>query len=146
MNVVIDTNVIVSGLLSPYSPPGEIVRMIATGRLRLLLDARVLLEYSEVLRRPKFQFDTDLVSSFLDQIEAQGRLVSSAPLRRSLPDPDDEPFLEVALAGDAECLVTGNLRHFPARAREGISVLSPSRFLEYYTGVMGGALVCSASL
>jgi predicted nucleic acid-binding protein len=47
-----------------------------------------------------------------------------------LPDPDDEPFLEVALAGGAKAMVTGNKRHFPREEYEGIRMLFPAEFLE----------------
>ncbi len=49
MIVVVDTNVLVAGLLSPFGPPGEIVRMIVAGSLSLCFDARILSEYSDVL-------------------------------------------------------------------------------------------------
>ncbi len=53
-----------------------------------------------------------------------------APLPRRLPDHDDEPFLEVALAAGAACLVTGNLRHFPAATRSGVRVVTPAWCVE----------------
>lgn len=132
MNIVLDTNVIVSGLLCPFSPSGEIVRMVSSGELTLCLDARLLAEYSEILHRPRFEFDAELVAAFLDHVTHAGIPVSGTPLAAPLPDPDDSPFLEVALAGHAECLVTGNLKHFPAAAREGMRVLSPREFIEHY--------------
>ncbi len=132
MNVVLDTNVLVSGLLSPFSPCGELVRMVASEALTLCLDARLLGEYAEVLRRPRFQFDGELVATLLDHIAHAGVPVAAVPLAVSLPDPDNAPFLAVALAGGAECLITGNLKHFPARCRQGVAVLSPSDFLAHY--------------
>ncbi len=57
MKVVLDTNVVVSGLLSPFGPPGEIIRMTAGGLLELCYDARILSEYQSVLLREKFPFD-----------------------------------------------------------------------------------------
>jgi putative PIN family toxin of toxin-antitoxin system len=132
MRIVLDTNVLVSGLLSPFGPPAEIVRMVSSGELTLCLDARLLSEYADVLRHPRFQFDEDKVAALLDQIEHDGLLVAPGPLPESLPDPDDEPFLAVAIAGDAECLVTGNLDHFPARLRQGVRILSPAGFLKFY--------------
>jgi len=53
-------------------------------------------------------------------------------MTNSLPDPDDEPFLEIALAGNAACLVTGNQSHFPAELCQGLKVLSPNEFLTFY--------------
>ncbi len=56
MKIVLDTNVLVSGLLTPYGAAAEIVRLIASGVLSVCYDTRILLEYQEVLARPKFQF------------------------------------------------------------------------------------------
>jgi len=132
MNIVLDTNVLVSGLLSPFSPPGEIVRMLAAGHLRLCVDARILSEYAAVLKRPRFRFQPDLVAEFLGFVEDRALLAAGSPLRHPLPDRDDEPFLEVAIAAQADALVTGNQRHFPSRACRGVRVLSPSEFIDLH--------------
>jgi putative PIN family toxin of toxin-antitoxin system len=132
MNIVLDTNVLVAGLLTPFGPCGEIVRMVSSGELTLSLDARILTEYQEVLDRPKFKFDKDKVAALLDHIEHCGTTVASSPLPRPLPDSDDEPFLEVAIAAHAICIVTGNQVHFPAELCQGAMVLSPSDFLGFY--------------
>lgn len=133
MKIVLDTNVLVAGLLSPYGPCGETMRMVSSGELILCLDARVLAEYSEVLRRPKFGFDEDKVAALLDYIEYRGQTVAASPLSEPLPDPDDEPFLEIALACGAEYLVTGNASHFPTSQRRGVAILPPREFVESYT-------------
>ena len=133
MNIVLDTNVLVAGLLSPFGPSGEIVRMVSSGELTLFFDARILAEYSEVLRRPKFKFDEEKIAAILDHIKHRGHTVASSPPSHSLPDPDDEPFLEVAIAGQVVGLVTGNHAHFPAKLCQGVKVLSPSEFLTFYT-------------
>jgi len=132
MKIVLDTNVLVAGLLSPFGPCGEIVRMVSAGELTLCVDALILVEYREVLYRSKFGFNKDKVAAVLDHIEHRGHTVASSPLPHSLPDPDDEPFLKVAVAGKAVCLVTGNASHFPAKLRQGWKVLSPSEFLTFY--------------
>lgn len=130
MRIVLDTNVVVSGLLSPFGPPGEIVRMVSSGTVNLCFDARVLSEYDEVLARPRFGFDPDAVGVLLDYIDLTGETCAPQPLVTRLPDPDDEPFLEVALACAADFLVTGNLAHFPPESRSGMSVLSPAEFVD----------------
>ncbi len=132
MQIVLDTNVLVAGLLSPFGPCADIVRMVSSGELTLCFDARVLSEYSEVLRRPKFRFDMDKVVALLDYVEHRGRIVASSPISDSLPDPGDQPFLEVAVAGQAACLVTGNRAHFPTKLCQGVKVLSPNDFLTSY--------------
>ena len=132
MRLVLDTNVLVSGLLSPFGPPGEIVRMVSAGVIRLCLDARLLAEYEQVLLRPRFGLDPNAVAALVDYIDVTSDKVASAPLSVRLPDPDDEAFLEVAVASGAEYLVTGNLVHFPAEACMGVSVVSPAVFVEAY--------------
>jgi len=133
MKIVLDTNVLVSGLLTPFGPSGEIVRMITAGRLTLYVDARILSEYEEVLRRPKFEFSKERIDVVIDYVKQRGVFVSSAPLESHLPDLDDEPFLEVAIAGNVRSLVTGNKAHYPPGIIEGVRTLSPSDFLHSYT-------------
>jgi putative PIN family toxin of toxin-antitoxin system len=133
MIIVLDTNVIVSGILRPYSKAASILRLVATGAITLAYDLRIFSEYRDVLNRPKFAFakeDKEDIDAFLDQVEKEGVVVSVMPLKFRLPDPEDESFLEVALAGKAPAIVTGNKRHFPKKEYGGTKILSPAEFLE----------------
>ena len=132
MRTVLDTNILVSGLLTPFGPSGKIVRMVFSGDLILCIDARILSEYREVLYRPKFKFDKHKISMLIDFIKQYGEIVSSSPLKYPLPDPDDEPFLEVAMAGNVKTLITGNKVHFPSASLEGIKIVSPSEFIDLW--------------
>jgi len=132
MMIVLDTNVIVSGILRPYSKAAAILSLAAAGMIQLAYDLRILSEYEDVLNRPKFTFAKEDIHAFLDQVEKEGVLVSVMPLKFRLSDPDDEPFLEVALAAKAEALITGNKRHFPKKEYQGTRILSPAEFLEAF--------------
>jgi len=66
----------------------------------------------------------------LEQIEEEGLLVSVKPMKFHLPDPDDEPFLGVALSGGVKAIVTGNKRHFPRKEYEGVKIMCPAEFPE----------------
>ena len=132
MKIVLDTNVLVSGLLQPYGSPGQIVRMASSGVLELCHDSRILSEYREVLLRPKFTFQQKDVDALLELIKFCGHSVSAQPLEIAFPDPDDKIFLEVALSGRAAYLVTGNLKHFSTYKRKEVKVVSPSDFLSSY--------------
>lgn len=132
MKIVLDTNVLVSGLLTPFGANGEIVRLVSAGVLIVQYDSRILLEYQDVLSRPKFQFDIQNVDAFLAYIKQNGQIVSGAPLKKRLPDLDDEPFLEIAIASRAACLITGNKKHFPKESRQNIKIFSSSEFIEFY--------------
>lgn len=130
MRIVLDTNVLVAGLLNPYGAPGRIVDMVAAGELTVCFDARIISEYRKVLSRSKFAFQVDEVGALLAQIQASGEPAAPRPLAKALPDSTDEPFLEVAIDAGADYLVTGNARHYPARCRRGIRLASPRKFVD----------------
>ena len=139
MNVVLDTNVLVSGLITPFGPAAHIVGLVAAGAIRACYDARILGEYREVLSRPAFRIGPARMEALLDQIRVDGLLVTARPLATRLSDADDEMFLAVALAARARCLVTGNLRHFPDESCHGLPVMSPRRFLDLYGDALAPA-------
>jgi uncharacterized protein len=128
MNIVLDTNVLVSALLSPFQAPGRILDLILTGELNIVFDDRVMAEYRAVLLRPKFGFDRRSVEELLDECAGTGHFTTAPPLRLDLPDPADAMFIELAFAAQVP-LVTGNTRHFPSDRNQGILVLSPAAFL-----------------
>lgn len=130
MKVVLDTNVLVVGMLTPFGTCGEIARLLASDKLKLCVDARIMREYDDVLRRPRFDIDPHMIEVVMGYIKSSAQICASIPLRKSLPDPGDNVFLEVALAGKADFLITGNTRHFPVNLRVGIQVLSPREFLK----------------
>jgi putative PIN family toxin of toxin-antitoxin system len=130
MRIVLDTNVLVSGLLRPHGPPGRILDAIVAGAIGLLVDDRILREYVEVLTRPRFGFDRAVALQLVELLAASADHVDASGVAVTLPDPDDAPFLEVAIAGGADALVTGNARHFKSRDRRaGVQILEPSTFL-----------------
>ncbi len=131
MKVVVDTNVLVSSFISLQGSPSEIVRMIMSGLLRICYDMRILNEYAGVLERPKFRISHALSAQFLDHVRDTGEFINASPLLLTLPDASDGAFLEVALTAHAECLITGNLKHFPPSCRMGMPVFSPSEFLAF---------------
>jgi putative PIN family toxin of toxin-antitoxin system len=128
LKVVLDTNVLVSGLMSPHGPPGQIVSWLAAGFLWACHNADILAEYREVLHRQAFGFKSEHVEQLLRQISSRGYLVTAMPVQVALPDPDDESFLAVAAAAGCS-LVTGNARHYP-ESRQGVCVVTPAAFAE----------------
>lgn len=130
MKVVLDTNVLVSGLLNPYGSTGEVLQLLVKGTIVVCYDNRIFKEYEEVLARPKFRFSKELRGDLLDFISAAGVMSIGSPLAKALIDPHDEKFLEIALAGGVEYLITGNARHFPAAAFRAVKIVSPKEFIE----------------
>ncbi|MCR4339928.1 MAG: putative toxin-antitoxin system toxin component, PIN family [Gemmatimonadaceae bacterium] len=135
--VVIDTNVLVSGILSRIGPPGRIVESLIQGTLVTLYDSRIVAEYEGVLRRPRLRLPLSMVIVLLDSIQIGGFAVAALPLPGVvLPDVTDLPFLEVAAAGAADYLITGNGPHFiPVRGRHAVTVVSPRQYVDLLDGV-----------
>jgi putative PIN family toxin of toxin-antitoxin system len=130
LKIVLDTNVLVSGILSPNGPPAAVLRALLTERVTLCFDERIVSEYRDVLTRTKFSFDPDQVEEPIGFLEAAGSPTLAAPLAVTLPDPWDQMFIEIAVSSNADFLVTGNLKHFPETARAGVRVVSPRAFLD----------------
>ncbi len=135
MFAVIDTNVLVSGLLSPHNPPGRIVDLLVSNLIQAVYDDRVLAEYEQVLSRLKFGFKKSEIADFLGHVRRMGAHVTAAPLKgldyQRIKDRDDLPFAEVAAAGPAKVIVTGNEAHFKFISNNpwGIKILTPAKFM-----------------
>ncbi|MDE2905069.1 MAG: putative toxin-antitoxin system toxin component, PIN family [Acidobacteriota bacterium] len=131
---VLDTNVLVSGLLSPFGPPGRLVDLVQSGRLRIATDDRIEAEYRDVLARPRLGIERLRREAFLAVLQFQEHVTALPWTHRPPPDPDDNMFLEVALQVPDRLVVTGNVRHFPPGCRGPVAVWSPriawERFLQ----------------
>ncbi|GIV63965.1 MAG: PIN domain-containing protein [Bellilinea sp.] len=130
MRIVLDTNVLVSALLHPFGSPGRVLDLILAGSVRIVYDDRILLEYREVLLRPKFGYGRQHVQRLMEYLIFTGEGVSAVPINLDVPDPDDLPFAEVAVSGKVDALVIGNPEHFSFVHHP--LVLSPAAFLQFW--------------
>jgi putative PIN family toxin of toxin-antitoxin system len=134
MRIVLDTNVLVSGLLNPNGVPGRVIDLILGRQIQLLYDDRILNEYHEVLSRPKLRISKDHAIAVLNFFRIAGEPVTALPLPAELlTDLGDLPFAEVAASGNADALVTGNSKHFTGLDKHGITVLSPAMLIKRLT-------------
>ena len=124
---VIDTNVLVSSLLSHTidSPIVRIVSAIRDESLIPMFNDEIMAEYIEVLGREKFNFDNEKVEDLLSLLKNNGINCTRQSVKEVFPDPDDIVFYEVAMSREDSYLVTGNLKHFPKNGR----VVSPADML-----------------
>ena len=128
MTVVIDTNVLVSGLINPAGVPATILSLLLNGKITALYDNRILTEYRDVLFREKFHLKKGLVLHLLAYIRHEGEFVAFEPLRVASVSEHDRMFYEVAKTGKAQFLVTGNKKHFPDEKM----VKTPKEFMDSY--------------
>ena len=82
MKIVLDTNVLVSGLLTPFGNCGEIVRMLTSEEITLCIDSRILVEYEEVLSRPQFNIASQKAAAVIEYIQASAEKHAAVPLDR----------------------------------------------------------------
>lgn len=132
MKIVLDTNVLVSGLLHSEGNPGQVLALALSGALQVCHHERILAEYREVLARPRFKLNPERVKEVLTKLETDGLSVEICEAKLDLPDADDEPFLAVALAASADYLVIGNIRDYPSEKRKGCVVVTPAEFMEIW--------------
>ncbi len=112
LKAVIDTNILVSALLSPSGSPAKVLDHVLNGNIILCYDSRMVAEYQDVLLRPKFGFDKRAVKQVVDFIVHSGISIVPVPILEAFEDEDDKAFYEVARTAKAY-LVTGNAKHFP---------------------------------
>jgi putative PIN family toxin of toxin-antitoxin system len=124
LNAVLDTNIMVSGLLTADGKPAQVINALKSGRFCLVYSAEIMAEYREVLQRERLGLNKKDVDELLEIIAETGIPVLSDRSNIDIPDEDDRVFYDAAKSSGAY-LVTGNLRHFPA----GAFVVAPAVFL-----------------
>ncbi len=138
--LVLDTNIIISAVISVEGVPAQILRACLKNKVVLLVSDSVLHEYFEVLKYPKIQkykkLDATglqgLSSFFLTQAE---RIEILNPIKKS-QDPDDDKFLSLAVEGKADFLITGDKTDLLSlKEIEGITIVSAKQAIENLKGL-----------
>ncbi|HEY8837066.1 MAG TPA: putative toxin-antitoxin system toxin component, PIN family [Dehalococcoidia bacterium] len=128
--VVLDTNIIVAGLLARRGASSALVGALFNDRLQLAYTPEIIGEYAEVLARPEFAHEiepADRIGLIL-KMRTSGLLVKPIAVSSvGWPDVDDLPFVAAALATESRIVVTLNPRDFAPAEALGVRVLSPSQ-------------------
>ena len=125
--VVIDTNVIVSALITknPNAATTRVLELALMGEIVPLYNQNILDEYLEVLTRKKFKLKEDSIQYIIKTITINVIDTLRTSFLEDMPDEDDRVFYELSLSEPDSLLITGNSKHFPRTPR----VVSPSEFL-----------------
>jgi len=118
-SAVIDTNVLVSALLSPKNDSAtvQVIEKVLKREITILYSDEILNEYTDVLNRKKFNFSKATVDYLIDAIKTFGILKNPSDAEIILPDIKDVPFYKIILEDEESYLVTGNIKHFPKSSR-----------------------------
>ena len=129
---VLDTNVLVSALISPGGGSARLLVELRSGAFELVLSPLLLLELREVLRRDKFRryVSEAEADAYVELIRSEGivRPDPASSLEPLSADPDDEYLIDLARDAQADALVTGDNHLLDLRAI--IPVMTPAEFLE----------------
>jgi putative PIN family toxin of toxin-antitoxin system len=132
--IVIDTNVMVAGLRSRRGSAFRLLTLAGTERFDIHLSVPLVFEYEEVLLRelPHLQVPRSVIEDVLDfhcTVATRHRIFFL--WRPSLPDPDDDMVLELAVTGQCDFIVTYNTRDFVGVERFALQAIEPGAFLRH---------------
>ena len=133
--IVLDTNVLISSLISRSYPYLIVNKLILDQKVSLLISNEVLKEYKEVIKRSKFLSYPNFSgfsSETLNAIEKDADHCKPNITLDFLRDLSDNRFLELAVFAEADFLITGNSNHFPFRKFESFEIISPEKYWNTY--------------
>lgn len=138
MRVVLDTNVLISGLLIPGGPPGKIVDLWTENKITVIVSQALIEEFFDVLLRPKFKRAGTV-------IERQDLLICLLEMENSVfvfpkvnmhvvkEDPEDNHVLECALEGKVQYIISGDTHLLALSEFQGISIVAPAEFITVFS-------------
>jgi len=128
--LVLDTNLLVSGMLFRSSTPRQAI-VKAHNEGLLLASEATLAELREVFQRPKFDRAArlELRESLVREYERRCKVIAVHSTIRACPDPKDNKFLELAIDGRADLILTGDQDLLALQPFRGIQIVAPAEYL-----------------
>jgi putative PIN family toxin of toxin-antitoxin system len=132
VKVVLDTNVLVSGILFP-GPPHQVLQAWSQARLQLVLTSEILDEYRRVATELQRKYTGVDMSAVLDLVVVGSEFFEPAPLDKAVcSDPDDDKFLACAIAAGADVVISGDRHLLRVSGYRGVRVMKPRDFVEQH--------------
>jgi uncharacterized protein len=133
LRAVIDTNILVSGLIRKQGLPGQVLRRLRDGDFSIIYSVPIMVEVVDVLSRPqiqrKYQVMSDDITALINLVRLRGELVSPNRKIDTCRDPKDNRFLEAAIEGNADMIVSGDKDLLDMVDFETIPIISTAEFL-----------------
>lgn len=137
MRIVLDTNVLVSALISIGTPPALLYEAWVQGEFQLITSRAQIQELTRVLAYERLRpyIDSADAETLVETIDAVAAVVESPPEMGIAVDPDDNVILATAIAGQAELIVTGDKSHLLSLGHvEGIPIITPREAIRRLSG------------
>lgn len=132
MRIVLDTNILISGLITSASPSSQVLALWRARRFDLLTSAQQLEEFARATRYPQVRkrLVPAIAGALLNQIRDRALVIDNLPRLDVAPDPDDNYLLALSAAGKAEFLVTGDKPLLGLKRHRSTRIVSPVSLLE----------------
>lgn len=132
MKIVFDTNVFISGIFFS-GPPSKILKAWRDSKIQIILSTEILHEYQMVAQEPSSKFPLIDIEGIIELLMIQGELFETNNLSVDIcEDPDDNKFIEFALAASTKIIVSGDKHLLKISGFKGITVLKPREFFDTY--------------
>jgi len=132
MKIVLDTNVFISGIFFS-GPPSQILRAWKNKRLQIILSQDILIEYQRVAESLTLQYPSIDILPIIELVTVHGQFVDTKNVDITVcEDPDDNKFIECAIASDTKIIVSGDKHLLKIKGFKGIKVHKPREFVEIY--------------
>jgi putative PIN family toxin of toxin-antitoxin system len=136
LRAVVDTNVLVSRFLSESGPPARLFDLLGQERFTLILSQEIKDQYAEVLLRPYLMqlhgWESERIKRAINKLfRAANEIVPTARLPGVIADPKDDKFIECAVAGEADLIVSGDRHLLELGSFEGIRIVTPAVFVSF---------------
>jgi len=136
LRVVIDTNVLVSSVISKKGAPAFLIQAWSEGLFNLVISEAIITEIERVLSehslKQVFNISNDQITRLVELLRRNSILVpGSAAVAGAVPaDPTDEMFIAAALDGNADVIVSGDKDLLEIESFQGVAILTPRQFLD----------------
>lgn len=137
MRIVLDTNVLISALITKSTPPDGLYQAWLRGEVEVVTSTVQMAEISTVLVRPRLQkyLDSDEAAAIVENLDTRAVILNDPPPVKLSPDPDDNPILAAAIAGKADLIVSGDKKDMLQLGEaEGIPIVTARDALDRLGG------------
>ena len=135
IKVVLDANIFVSSLLKLHSKPAQIIELVEKGEVILVISPAIISEIKRVLLYPKIvtlhHRSSDWIDTFIEELTKKATLTSGKlDITAIKDDPDDDKYLECAVEGAVDYIISGDKHLKNLKSFQGIKIIEPAMFLK----------------